>query len=79
MTASSKRRTFGINQFFRRQTNDSKYSHFSGSDEELLSAIEQNFPLREKARYEGKSRELDEACLPHDGDQPSDQPSLDDC
>jgi len=45
--------TIGINHFYRRQTIDSKYSYFSGTDEELLKAIEQNFPLRRPGRREG--------------------------
>ena len=47
------RRTFGINEFYRRQTVGSKYSHFSGTEEQLLQAIEQHFPLRKEGRRKG--------------------------
>jgi len=48
-----KKHSFGINKFYRRQTVKSKYTHFEGPDEDLLKAVEQNFPLRKEGRREG--------------------------
>jgi hypothetical protein len=45
--------TFSINPFYRRQTPDSKFSHFDGTDEQLLKEVEQNFPLRRKGKRLG--------------------------
>lgn len=53
MNALIAKPTFGINNFYRRQTPDSKYSYFSGSEEQLLQAVEQNFPLRRGGRKAG--------------------------
>ena len=38
--------TIGINSFVRRQTKDSKFSYFTGSDAELILYAQQNWPLR---------------------------------
>lgn len=48
--------TFGINNFFRRQTPESQFSHFTGTDEELIALVELNFPLRKKGNREGAWR-----------------------
>jgi len=53
MTSSVVQASFGINQFYRRQTAASKFSYFSGTDEQLLGVVEQNFPLRKKGKREG--------------------------
>lgn len=43
----------GINGFVRRQTEDSKFSYFDGSDEELIGYVSQNWPLRKKGDRDG--------------------------
>ena len=48
--------TFGINKLYRRQTEASKFSYFDGTDEELLSLIRLNFPLKKKGNREGTWR-----------------------
>ena len=53
MTATATRLSLGINHFVRRQTKDSKFSHFEGSDEELLGYVEQNWPLRKPGSHDG--------------------------
>jgi hypothetical protein len=45
--------TFAINHLYRRQTADSKYSHFDGTDQELIDAVNQNFPLRAEGYRQG--------------------------
>lgn len=45
--------SFGINEFARRQTKDSPFSYFDGSEEELLTVIRENFCARERGYREG--------------------------
>jgi hypothetical protein len=49
----TKQPTFSINPFYRRQTTESKFSHFDGTDEQLLKEVEQNFPLRREGKRNG--------------------------
>jgi len=53
MTTTATRLSLGVNQYFRRQTKESKFSYFEGSDEELLGYVEQNWPLRKPGMYDG--------------------------
>lgn len=45
--------TIGIHPIYRRQTETSRHSHFVGTDEELINAVFQQFPLRRSGRKEG--------------------------
>ncbi|MBT5338569.1 DUF3228 family protein [Candidatus Falkowbacteria bacterium] len=44
---------FAINKFVRRQTLESRFSHFEGLDTELLALIEDNFPLAKPGYRDG--------------------------
>lgn len=44
---------FAINEFVRRQTAGSRFSHFEGTEEELLALIEANFPLAKPGYRDG--------------------------
>jgi hypothetical protein len=45
--------TFGINEFVRRQTADSPFSHYAGCLEDLLKLAEENFDKRKTAYRDG--------------------------
>ena len=45
--------TFAISSFVRRQTYESEFSYFMGSDEDLLELVEKNFPLAKPGYREG--------------------------